>query len=224
MGACQSHRTFKYVSSLKMAMAFSRPKKRRILIKDCYLFPWSKNNPKMVLQIEVQHWIFLKIPPHKKYICIIKRCCSRSNFLAVGTWKDFIPDCSLGGGPTWQRETKEKNLWTSCGAAERLLLNPTIIINQMSDCWGRDTKDIKSSVSESLVSNVGVRLNESTWQTCFSSRNAIMKGRQVLIPHCWRLPPCLPVSLPGITRPLETETETAGALMTPLTVMRTSSH
>lgn len=37
----------------------------------------------------------------------------------------------------------------------------------MSDCWGRDTKDIKSSVSESLVSNVGVRLNESTWQTFF---------------------------------------------------------
>ncbi len=34
----------------------------------------------------------------------------RANSRAVGTWKDFIPDCSLGGGPTWQQETKRKLL------------------------------------------------------------------------------------------------------------------
>lgn len=61
-----------------------------------------------------------------------------------------------------------------------------------------------------LVLYVCIRLNEWRWQ--FPSR----KVRQVLIPHCQRLPPCLLISLPGITRPLETETKTAGTLITPL--------
>lgn len=58
----------------------------------------------------------------------------------------------------------------------------------------------------------------------FPYRNAIVKVRQVLIPHCRHLPPSLLISLPGIIRPLETETKSADTLITPLTVMRPSSH
>lgn len=57
---------------------------------------------------------------------------------------------------------------------------------------------------------------------CFTSRNAIMKVREVLIPRCRYLPPCLLISMPRIICPLEMEMKTAGALITSLTVMRPS--
>lgn len=141
---------------------------------------------------------------------------------AVGTWKDFIPDCSLGGGPTWQQETKRKLL--------DLLGSRTSPSSTGNHCQPH-VPLLRQSNKRYLVIWVWFPLSwtfVSAWMNQddrqFPSRNAILKVRQVLIPHCQHLPPCLLISQSGIKRPLEMETRTAGALISPLTLMGPSSH
>lgn len=119
-----------------------------------------------------------------------------------------------------QRDSRKqkKNVWTSRGA-ELLLLTLTVIVNHIVSAVTRKYLVIWIWFSCLIRFASGWMKRDDR---CFPSRTAVMKVRQVLIPPCRYLPPCLLISMPGIICPLETETKTAGALITSLTVMRPS--